>query len=107
MKKAFLIVKNNMLIWNSNDDLDRASVSNFKAPGLKIDKGNCSKLYFISDDINLIRYGCIPLACVPLRSCLKRWCRYKKILSDPRTSMFFGRGSFAKYTGKWKELKTD
>ena len=32
----------NMLIWNSNCELDWASNSNFKAPGLKIQKGNCS-----------------------------------------------------------------
>ena len=49
IKTAVLIVKNNLLIWNSNHELDQASISNFKAPGLKIDKGNYSKLYFISD----------------------------------------------------------
>ena len=38
-----------MLNWNSNRELDRASISNFKAPGLEIQKGNCSKLSFISD----------------------------------------------------------
>ena len=38
-----------MLNWNSNCELDRASISNFKAPGVEIQKGNCSKLSFISD----------------------------------------------------------
>ena len=38
-----------MLNWNSNRELDRASISNFKVPGLEIQKGNCSKLSFISD----------------------------------------------------------
>ena len=38
-----------MLIWNSNHELDQASISNFKAQGLKIEKGNCSKLSIISD----------------------------------------------------------
>ena len=38
-----------MLIWNSNCELDWASISNFKAPGLRIQKGNGSKLSFISD----------------------------------------------------------
>ena len=52
MKTAVLIVKNNTLIWNSNHELDQASISNFRAPGLKMDKGNCSKLYFISDDMS-------------------------------------------------------
>ena len=42
-------MKNNMLNWNSNRELDWASISNFKAPGLEIQKGNCSKLSFISD----------------------------------------------------------
>ena len=27
-----------MLIWNSNHELDQASISNFKMPGLKIKK---------------------------------------------------------------------
>ena len=48
-RTAVIIVKNNMLIWNSNCELDWASISNFKAPGLKIQIGNCSKLSFISD----------------------------------------------------------
>ena len=49
IRTAVLVVKNNMLNWNSNRELDRASISNFKAPGLEIQKGNCSKLSFISD----------------------------------------------------------
>ena len=40
-----------MLIWNSNCELDLASISDFKAPGLKIQKGNCSKLSFIFDAV--------------------------------------------------------
>ena len=39
-----------MLNWNSNRELVWASISNFKAPGLEIQKGNCSKLSFISDE---------------------------------------------------------
>ena len=35
--------------WNSHHELDRASISNFKAPGLKMKEGNCSKLFIISD----------------------------------------------------------
>ena len=31
-----------MLIWNFDQKLDEASISNFKMPGLKINKGNCS-----------------------------------------------------------------
>ena len=38
-----------MQIWNSHHELDRASISNFKAPGLKMKEGNCSKLFIISD----------------------------------------------------------
>ena len=44
-----------MLNWNSNRELDRASISNFKAPGLKIQKGNCSKLSFISDGYHFFK----------------------------------------------------
>ena len=45
-----------MLNWNSNPELDRASISNFKAPGLEIQKGNCSKLSFIADVLSFRRF---------------------------------------------------
>ena len=38
-----------MQIWNAHHELDQASISNFKAPGLKMNKGNCSLLFIISD----------------------------------------------------------
>ena len=37
------------------------SQSNFKAPGLRIQKGNCSKLYFISDGESLIIFNSFSL----------------------------------------------
>ena len=39
-----------MQVWNSHHELDRASISNFKALGLKMNKGNYSKLSIIFDD---------------------------------------------------------
>ena len=52
IRTAVLIVKSNMLNWNSNRELDRASISNSKAPGLEIQKENCSILSFISDAVD-------------------------------------------------------
>ena len=49
VKTAVLVVKNNMQIWNSHHELDWASISNFKAPALNMNKGNFSKLSIISD----------------------------------------------------------
>ena len=42
VKTTVLIVKNKILIWNFHHEIDQASISNFKMPGLKIDKRNYS-----------------------------------------------------------------
>ena len=64
-----------MLNWNSNREFDLASISNFKAPGLEILKGNCSKLSFITD----VMLPCGSLNQIPTSACFicclnATWC---------------------------------